>query len=201
MILLLTNCSDPVAARVTRLNFAGRSATTKNVFKAIRGEPRRQDGRIEQIRLILRSPLSFNSSFLLSFFFSFSLFLFSSCPLRIKRVFQTRLVLQRKQQSRRGGPAKPETDIQSGYRRSRSYHGTNWVTEDRAYRGNPISNSLFFSGAKRFHLFIPDNRASLSRYPTRSLNLSPQLWPVCNYPLLFDFPPLLKLMIPRESHK
>ena len=72
MILLLTNCSDPVAARVTRLNFAGRSATTKNVFKAIRGEPRRQDGRIEQIRLILRSPLSFNSSFLLSFFFFFS---------------------------------------------------------------------------------------------------------------------------------
>lgn len=39
-----------------------------------------------------------------------------------------------------------ETDIQSGYRRSRSYHGTNWVTEDGAYRENPISNSLFFSG-------------------------------------------------------
>lgn len=44
------------------------------------------------------------------------------------------------------GFAKLQTDIQSGYRRSRSYHSTNWVTGDGAYRENPISNSLFFSG-------------------------------------------------------
>lgn len=51
---------------------------------------------------------------------------------------------------------KLETDIQSGYRRSRSYHGTNWVTEDGPYRENPISNSLFFSARatplRRFYI-------------------------------------------------
>lgn len=93
---------------------------------------------------------------------------------------------------------KLETGIQSGYRRSRSYHGTNWVTEDGSIvsRKSYFQLAIFLRPDLGLRVFMPDNSAS---FPPLSDSIfeSPQLRPVCNYRCFATF--LRPMMIPDES--
>lgn len=101
---------------------------------------------------------------------------------------ETKLALQWKQ--RESSVVKLETDIQSGYRRSRSYHGTNWVTEDPERIEKILFPTRYFSPPcpSPHPSFLYRITARLfTRYPSQgSLNLL-NFDQFCNYTLSTAF--------------
>lgn len=96
---------------------------------------------------------------------------------------------------------KLETDIQSGYRRSRSYHGTNWVTRRTPERIEKILfPTRYFSPPPTTDGFLYRITARLfTRYPSQgSLNLLNFANQFCNYtPCFSTFPTFPVQLIPR----